>query len=493
MVTAGKVYRYYGRSETDNVPLTEGEVARLYERRQRWEMDCNVMLDEAIYSAPIEVHKDQSFLHCVLEDVTIYTAMRILVRRYGELVGVVRLPNREHRVGTLQLRDAMVDQLKLRLLRRKQGESLDALRANAQNALERHYLPESERVSERTARLPDAVSVSVVVPTYDRPHDLRECLSSLTMQATGRSFEIVVVDNHPASGLTPPVVADFPGVVLVNEARRGRSYASNRGFTAARGEIIASIDDDMVASPDWLENLVAPLVRTDVAATTGNTLPFELETRAQCVFEVHYGFFRGTERWDADSEWFRSFRRRAVRTPRLGGTGNVAFRASILAHPEIGLMNEALGAGMTGTGEDTYLFYKLLRAGYTIAFEPSAYARHKHRREMHALRNQIYEYGKGHVAYHLVTLLHDRDLRVVWELGIRIPQWELRNLAGYVKRRLLRQRVSFPINLILARIAGYIMGPWSLWRSYQRVKREGCSDPYITAPRPTTEVRSQTC
>jgi hypothetical protein len=68
MVTAGKVYRYYGRSETDNVPLTEGEVARLYERRQRWEMDCNVMLDEAIYSAPIEVHKDQSFLHCVLED-----------------------------------------------------------------------------------------------------------------------------------------------------------------------------------------------------------------------------------------------------------------------------------------------------------------------------------------------------------------------------------------------------------------------------------------
>jgi hypothetical protein len=53
MVTVGKDYRYYGRSATGNVPLTEGEVARLYERRQRWEVDRDGLLDEAIESAPI--------------------------------------------------------------------------------------------------------------------------------------------------------------------------------------------------------------------------------------------------------------------------------------------------------------------------------------------------------------------------------------------------------------------------------------------------------
>jgi O-antigen biosynthesis protein len=422
-----------------------------------------------------------------LEDVDAHTTVRVFATRHDEPLGFVDIPNRGRPVGVLRLRDAIADHLTLELPRRKQRrQSKEAMLTNVRNALERHYLSEGDSTSEGLPRLPEAMSVSVVVPTYDRPHDLRECLSSLTAQVTAHSLEIIVVDNHPASGLTPPVVAEFPGVVLVHEARQGRSYASNRGFAAARGEIIASIDDDMVAPPDWLERLVAPLVRTDVAAVTGNTLPFALDTPAQRVFEKHLGFWRGTERWDADTEWFRSFRRRAVRTPLLGGTGNVAFRAGILVHPQIGLLEETLGAGMTGTGEDTYLFYRLLRAGFTIAFEPSACAWHKHRREMGALRNQIYGYSKGHVAYHLVTLLRDRDLRVVWELGVRQPKWHLRSLAGYLKRRLLRRQISYPLGLILAQTGGYFVGPWSLWRAYQRVKREGRSDPYVPTSRRTT-------
>jgi len=57
MVTVGKDNRYYGRSATGNKLLTEGEVARLYERRQRWEVDRAAMLDEAIESAPIPAHE----------------------------------------------------------------------------------------------------------------------------------------------------------------------------------------------------------------------------------------------------------------------------------------------------------------------------------------------------------------------------------------------------------------------------------------------------
>jgi hypothetical protein len=69
MVTVGKEYRYYGRSAKGNMPLTEGEVARLYERRRRWEMDRNEMLDEAIASAPIEPHEGYAFLHLVARPV----------------------------------------------------------------------------------------------------------------------------------------------------------------------------------------------------------------------------------------------------------------------------------------------------------------------------------------------------------------------------------------------------------------------------------------
>jgi hypothetical protein len=69
MVTVGKEYRYYGRSDTGNVLLTEGEVARLYERRQRWEIDRGGMLDEAVDSAPIESHEGHAFLHLVARPV----------------------------------------------------------------------------------------------------------------------------------------------------------------------------------------------------------------------------------------------------------------------------------------------------------------------------------------------------------------------------------------------------------------------------------------
>jgi hypothetical protein len=69
MVTVNREYRYYGRSDTGNVLLTEGEVARLYERRQRWEVDRDAMLDAAITSAPIEAYEQYAFLHLVARPV----------------------------------------------------------------------------------------------------------------------------------------------------------------------------------------------------------------------------------------------------------------------------------------------------------------------------------------------------------------------------------------------------------------------------------------
>lgn len=69
MVTVGKELRYYGRGATGNVPLSEGEVARLYERRQRWEVDRGAMLERAIESAPIPQHEDFAYLHLVARPV----------------------------------------------------------------------------------------------------------------------------------------------------------------------------------------------------------------------------------------------------------------------------------------------------------------------------------------------------------------------------------------------------------------------------------------
>ena len=113
----------------------------------------------------------------------------------------------------------------------------------------------------------------MVVATRDRPDDLRKCLQSLRAQASRRSIEIVIVDNHPGSGVTPAVVAEFPDVRLVSERRPGLSYARNAGIVRSTGEIILSTDDDVVAPPDWVEKLVAPFADPQVMVATGNVLP----------------------------------------------------------------------------------------------------------------------------------------------------------------------------------------------------------------------------
>ena len=74
--------------------------------------------------------------------------------------------------------------------------------------------------------------------------------------------------------------------------------------------------------------------------------------------------------------------RGAVPTWKLGATANAAFRAAIFSDPAIGVLDEALGAGMpTGCSEDTYLFYRILKAGHTIVYEPAAWVWHEHRRD----------------------------------------------------------------------------------------------------------------
>jgi glycosyltransferase involved in cell wall biosynthesis len=323
---------------------------------------------------------------------------------------------------------------------------------------------------DQQARLDPNVPVSIVLATLDRPEHLAECLSHLVAQRTTRRTEIIVVDNGPSSMLTPPVVAKFPGVRMVTEARRGLAYARNRGILASRGEIVVAIDDDVIAPPEWLETLVAPFAHPGVTVVTGNVIPHELETVAQRLFEAYGGLGRGSERRVADRTWFRRYRT-AAPTWLLGATANAAFRSSIFAHPEIGLMDEALGPGMpSGVGEDAYLFYRVLKAGLTIVYEPAAWVWHKHRRDLPALRRQIFDYSKGHVAYHLTTLFRDRDWRALINLTVLLPGTHARRAL----RRLLG-RSDYPLSLILLEAAGNLAGPWALWQSRRRVRREGRS------------------
>lgn len=385
-----------------------------------------------------------------LTDVTAYPRVRVFVADGPDLIGSVDIWNLRKVVSAARLRHAIARGLGHQLVQHRMTWQL------------------TQNVTH--ASLSNDVPVSIVVPTCDRPEDLRRCLRSLHDQRSRRHIEIIVVDNRPGVGAARMVARDFPSVVLVEEKRPGLSYARNAGFLAAHGDILVATDDDVVAPPNWLERLVAPFALPAVDAVTGHVLPLELETAAQCQFEAYGGLGKGFEPFEADGNWFHGFRA-AVPTWRLGATANAAFRASALRDPAIGLFDEALGAGTpTGCSEDTYLFYRLLKADRTIAYEPSAYVWHRHRTTANALRHQIFEYSKGHVAYQLTTLIHESDVRALVRLGWSLPK-------AYVWRALerIRRRSDYPLDLIALEMCGNLAGPWALWRSRRRVRKLGRS------------------
>jgi succinoglycan biosynthesis protein ExoM len=103
------------------------------------------------------------------------------------------------------------------------------------------------------------MTVSVVIPTLRRPDGLRLAIQSVLAQSR-RPEEIVIVDNSPqgdARGIVDNTraVARCP-VIYVHEARPGISNARNAGLAAASGRYIAFLDDDEIASVDWLYALL---------------------------------------------------------------------------------------------------------------------------------------------------------------------------------------------------------------------------------------------
>ncbi|MGZ4987292.1 MAG: glycosyltransferase family 2 protein [Limisphaerales bacterium] len=393
-----------------------------------------------------------------------YSSVRLYVLWDGSPVGSVEIENKFHQISAAEVGDYVVQYLFVQVLQAQQKVTEEELVTKFEQALRSFLRIQNSREVEPELA---PMLISVVVATYDRPDELRLCLASLSQQQTRHGVEIVVVDNHPQSGLTPPVVADFPDVKFITERRGGLSFARNAGFRASRGDVLVATDDDVTMPPDWLEKLATPFAQSDVMMVTGAVFPFELETDSQIQFETYGGLGRGFERRRFDRDWFDAYGRRAVPTWEIGATANAAVRASALRHPQIGYLDEALGAGTpTGCAEDTYLFYRVLKAGYAIHYEPSAFVWHRHRRDAKALWKQIYAYSKGHAAYHVVTFLHDGDRRALTRLFAEVPLYLSQCLRSWV----FGYR-KYPLSLILAQIWGHIVGPFSLWQSRRRVER----------------------
>lgn len=99
--------------------------------------------------------------------------------------------------------------------------------------------------------------VSIIIPTFRRPGRAVEAARSALAQVCDAPFEVVLVDNDPdGSALDALLAIDDPRIVIVHEPRAGVANARNAGLRESGGELIAFLDDDEIAPPAWLAELL---------------------------------------------------------------------------------------------------------------------------------------------------------------------------------------------------------------------------------------------
>lgn len=110
--------------------------------------------------------------------------------------------------------------------------------------------------------------VSVVINTYNRAKSLKTTLESLFHQ-TDRRFEVIVV-NGPSTDETEEVLSGYTEKIkLLSCPVRNLSVSRNIGIEASSGEIVAFIDDDAVADPNWVKDLIDGYDAPDVGGVGG--------------------------------------------------------------------------------------------------------------------------------------------------------------------------------------------------------------------------------
>jgi glycosyltransferase involved in cell wall biosynthesis len=306
-------------------------------------------------------------------------------------------------------------------------------------------------------RFPD---LTVAICTKDRPDNLARCLNSLLklqqydLESESR-FEILVVDNAPSDNRTQELVASLPSVEYVCEPKPGLNFARNRAILEAEGEILAFVDDDVVVDRNWLEGLIEAWAENpDAGAFTGLVLPLELASEAQILFEKRGGFRRGFEKIRYGQTMPSDASGLYPCSTGIFGVGcNMAFGREILL--KIGGFDEALdtGAPLPGGG-DHDIFYKVIRAGYVLVYEPKYLLFHQHRREYKKLRHQYWTWGLSLMAFATKAYHTDLPERSKW---FRLMRWWFQDELRQLFKSLIGRHVLSP-DLLLVELWGGVVG-----------------------------------
>jgi glycosyltransferase involved in cell wall biosynthesis len=132
--------------------------------------------------------------------------------------------------------------------------------------------------------------LSFVVPAFNEEGYLGDCLESILQQTKDMqdSTEIIVV-NNASTDRTREVALRYPGVRVVDETRKGLTFARQAGFMASSGSIIANVDSDSRLPPGWVDRVLKEFqANPDLAGFSGPFIYYDLTQQQRRLVKVFY-------------------------------------------------------------------------------------------------------------------------------------------------------------------------------------------------------------
>jgi glycosyltransferase involved in cell wall biosynthesis len=264
-------------------------------------------------------------------------------------------------------------------------------------------------------------TVSYVVIAYNESAGIVDCLSSIAAQDDGSIYEILVVDDH-STDETAKLVLEFatdrPEIELLRHGTNlGRGAARSTGVAAAKADLIAMVDADIILPKDWLRRCRSALFDNAVHAVGGVAVP------------------------DGDVAYVH---RKFSLTPKITSmTTQVPGSNGLFRREVFDLVN--IDPSLV-EGEDVALNFAMRRAGLRCISIGDLLVEHRENKDFLPSLRWLYQSGKG------------ASRQLIRYRKLRTPDVALGGLIALVALSLVARRRGTDGRLLLGALSIYLLG-----------------------------------
>jgi GT2 family glycosyltransferase len=244
--------------------------------------------------------------------------------------------------------------------------------------------------------------VSIIIAHHNKKEFLEKCLSSLLRQ-TYQTIEIILVDNGSTDGSVDYIKRKFPSVKIVRcKENLGFAKANNIGIKEAKGDLIATLNNDTEVVPNWIYELVKVINSGEKVGMCSSKILFM--KNPTMINSTGINVSRSGACWDRGMSEYDIGQYQSVENV-FGPCGCAAmYKREMLE--EIGLFDEDFYA----YAEDVDLAFRGRLAGWECLYVPKAVVYHLH---------------GGTAGYNSDYTVYYGDRNIIWNAFKNFPKWIL--------------------------------------------------------------------